>query len=168
MECSNWKSSRYGSYFENTRIPIYKIVKIIHCFITSVKIEQACQIVQLSKSTVIDWFQRFRYLTALDLDKKEIKLGGKSKIVEIDESMYARVKHFKGKDLQYMSKKKQLWVILKYVQSKKLITEKHLKQDPHSLSDEFLTYGVADFMCVEKFFTEDGYRAALLLYEKKV
>ena len=103
MKCSNWKSLRYGSYFENTRIPIYKIVKIIHYFITSVKIEQACQIVQLSKSTVIDWFQRFRYLTALDLDKKEIKLGGKGKIFEIDESMYARVKHFKEKDLQYMS-----------------------------------------------------------------
>ena len=58
--------------------------------------------------------------------------------------------------------------VVEYVQSKKLITEKHLKQDPHSLSDEFLTNGVADFMCVEKFFTEDGYRAALLLYEKKV
>jgi len=42
----------------------------------------------------------------LDLDKNNIKLGGKNVIVEIDESMFARVKHHRGKDL----KRKQIWV----------------------------------------------------------
>lgn len=36
----------------------------------------------------------------------DIKLGGEGVIVEIDESMFAKIKHFKGKDL----KRSQLWV----------------------------------------------------------
>jgi len=40
------------------------------------------------------------------LNKEDFVLGGDGKIVEIDESMFARVKHHRGKDL----KRKQYWV----------------------------------------------------------
>ena len=54
----------------------------------------------------MDQFTLLRYLCSLDINIDEIKLGGDGKIVEIDESMFAKVKHFKGKDLQ----RRQLWV----------------------------------------------------------
>ncbi len=54
----------------------------------------------------MDQFTLLRYLCSLDINIEEIKLGGDGKIVEIDESMFAKVKHFKGKDLQ----RRQLWV----------------------------------------------------------
>lgn len=33
-------------------------------------------------------------------------MGGKGKVVEIDESLFVKVKHWKGKDL----KRKQVWI----------------------------------------------------------
>ncbi|CAF1088466.1 unnamed protein product [Brachionus calyciflorus] len=43
---------------------------------------------------------------SLDLDKQNLKLGGLGKIIEIDESLYAKLKHGKGKDL----KRPNVWV----------------------------------------------------------
>ena len=44
-------------------------------------------------------------MCTLDIDKKNLKMGGPGKIVEIDESLYAKVKHSKGKDLM----RPQVW-----------------------------------------------------------
>jgi hypothetical protein len=38
--------------------------------------------------------------------KNKIMLGGKGKVVEIDESLLAKVKHHRGKDL----KRQQVWI----------------------------------------------------------
>ncbi|RNA00670.1 ISXO2-like domain-containing [Brachionus plicatilis] len=46
-----------------------------------------------------------RFALSIDIDKANLKLGGRNKIVEIDESLYAKVKHNKGKDL----KRPQVW-----------------------------------------------------------
>lgn len=51
-------------------------------------------------------FYKLRQMCTLSIDKTNLKLGGYGKIVEIDESMYAKVKHWVGKDL----KRKQIWV----------------------------------------------------------
>jgi len=49
-------------------------------------------------------------------------LGGPNEIVEIDESMFSRVKHFRGKDMHLMSKKRQLWVFgMKSRKNRKLV-----------------------------------------------
>ena len=50
-------------------------------------------------------FNHLRNISTVAIDKKNIKLGGKSHIVEIDESLYARVKHHVGKDLV----RQQIW-----------------------------------------------------------
>ncbi|CAF0792207.1 unnamed protein product [Brachionus calyciflorus] len=51
-------------------------------------------------------FYRLRQMCSLGLDKGSLLLGGSGKIVEIDESLYARVKFNKCKDL----KRAQVWV----------------------------------------------------------
>jgi transposase-like protein len=47
-----------------------------------------------------------RYVCSKAIDRDSMLLGGEDEIVEIDESMFQRVKHHRGKDL----KRKQLWV----------------------------------------------------------
>ncbi|RNA05626.1 hypothetical protein BpHYR1_005438 [Brachionus plicatilis] len=56
--------------------------------------------------TVGSLFKRLRQICSVSLDKQNLELGGMGKIVEIDESMYAKVKHWVGKDL----KRAQFWV----------------------------------------------------------
>ncbi|CAF1001630.1 unnamed protein product [Brachionus calyciflorus] len=41
-----------------------------------------------------------------DLDKENLSLGGNGEVVEIEESLFVRIKHHNGKDL----KREQVWV----------------------------------------------------------
>ena len=92
-----------------------QIIKLIHCYLINVSVKATTELLKMSRSTVVEWNQRFRYLVGLDLNKKEIKLGGEGKILEIDESMYARVKHWRVKDFKYLKKNRQLWVKLNFL-----------------------------------------------------
>ena len=61
---------------------------------------------KISNKTVIKYFKIFRELCIKDLNFDNLQIGGPGVIVEIDESLMAKVKHHKGKDL----KRKQIWV----------------------------------------------------------
>lgn len=63
-------------------------------------------ILNCGRTTVSRYFKALRQLCTIDLDRENSMLGGQSVVVEIDESLFARVKHHKGKDL----KRKQVWV----------------------------------------------------------
>ena len=60
----------------------------------------------VSSITIGNLFRRLRNIASLLLDKKKIQLGGENSIVEIDESLAAKVKHHIGKDLL----RKQVWI----------------------------------------------------------
>ena len=60
----------------------------------------------IGRESVSNIFYKLRQLCCIGIDKENLLLGGPGKIVEIDESLYARVKFNKGKDL----KKAQIWV----------------------------------------------------------
>jgi hypothetical protein len=51
-------------------------------------------------------FKAIRMVCSVALNKKVIRLGGANLTVQIDESLYAKVKHHVGKDLA----RKQVWV----------------------------------------------------------
>ena len=48
--------------------------------------------VEACRRTVGDFYQSFSNVFTISLDKRNIKLGGSHKVVEIDESLFARVK----------------------------------------------------------------------------
>jgi hypothetical protein len=52
---------------------------------------------KITKSTVSEIYFKLRQLCSIDIDRKNLKLGGFGKIIEIDESLYAKIKHGKGK-----------------------------------------------------------------------
>ena len=64
------------------------------------------QILGISKQTITTTHQYLRYATSKALDRDNIRFGGPGSIVEIDESLFVRVKHHRGKDLQ----RPQVWV----------------------------------------------------------
>jgi hypothetical protein len=56
--------------------------------------------------TISEIQQQIRLATSRAVDKTNVVLGGEGKIVEIDESLFVKVKHHKGKDLR----RPQVWV----------------------------------------------------------
>ncbi|RNA00725.1 ISXO2-like domain-containing [Brachionus plicatilis] len=82
------------------------VLAIIKCWGAQITIAKTVDQIKLHlehevhRNTVALLFFRLRQLCPVDIDKKNHKLGGEGKIVEIDESLYAKVKHSKGKDLK--------------------------------------------------------------------
>lgn len=72
--------------------------------------------VPVERQTLITYQQRLRHIAVMSLDIENFKLGGDGKIVEIDESLFIKVKHNKGKDL----KRRQIWVFGMYERGSKL------------------------------------------------
>jgi hypothetical protein len=104
--CRTFKSIHSGSFFENIRFHFMKILKIIYNFTCEISQTQTAKEFCIARASVVDFYQRLRYVCGKYINPDEIVLGGASKIVEIDESMFARVKHNRGKDL----KRKLVWV----------------------------------------------------------
>ncbi|CAF1034829.1 unnamed protein product [Brachionus calyciflorus] len=55
-------------------------------------------------------FKLMRFLCRKKINKDELILGGNGQVIEIDESLFVRVKHGKGKDL----KRERIWVFVMY------------------------------------------------------
>ncbi len=58
--------------------------------------EEVAKLVDCSRSTVGIVYQRLRYICSTVNKKTKITLGGYGRTVEIDESLFIRVKHHKG------------------------------------------------------------------------
>jgi len=70
--------------------------------VSALKIEDTCA----TRQTIGKIFNHLRNVCTLAIEKPKIKLGGPGHIVEIDESLFAKVKYNRGKDLW----RKQVWV----------------------------------------------------------
>ncbi|RNA01258.1 hypothetical protein BpHYR1_019861, partial [Brachionus plicatilis] len=80
------------------------LLGVFKCWAAQLTIAKTIPIIELNfnqkinKDTVSEIFIKLRQLCAIDIDRLNLKLGGPSKIVEIDESLYAKVKHNKDDD----------------------------------------------------------------------
>ncbi|GFS82318.1 hypothetical protein TNCV_3340381 [Trichonephila clavipes] len=59
--------------------------------------EFAVKDVRVNKNTVVDWYMFCREVCMVEGLKESEPLGGEGKIVEIDESMFGKMKYGKGK-----------------------------------------------------------------------
>lgn len=104
--CGNRKSLRAGSLFEGLRLPIVFLFKLILHWVLQSKYQNLQTMFNCSRQFIYEFFHRLRYLSLKDYDRENVKLGGPGKIVEIDESLFMKVKHHRGKDLL----RRQVWV----------------------------------------------------------
>jgi hypothetical protein len=101
-KCGTYRSIWDGSFFSLFRKPIKVLIVLNKCWCAQLTITKTCSIVKLnfkdsvSENMVAELFEKLRQICSLSLDKKSNMLGGCGKIVEIDESLYAKVKHWKG------------------------------------------------------------------------
>ncbi|XP_078361798.1 uncharacterized protein LOC144646145, partial [Oculina patagonica] len=87
--CRKRKSIRAGSFFEGSNIPLQQWLYII--FLSSIEESNrnVAQLTRLSLPTVVTVLQSLRDICSEKILQGNIKLGGRGKTVEIDESMFS-------------------------------------------------------------------------------
>ena len=109
--CGSFQSLYSCTLLSASKKPIVEVVEMVRFWSAEVTIAKACSLlamlnIEVTRQTIGKLWRSQRNVCSLRLDKDNIKLGGDGEIVEIDESLFARVKHYKGKDLR----RKQIWV----------------------------------------------------------
>ena len=94
--CKNAKKSlRIGSWFSQMRIPIQKIVHLIHLWSNHNSVASASTATGVSERAIIQNYQYLRNVCSGKLMSVDEKLGGPGIVVQIDESLF-RHKYQRG------------------------------------------------------------------------
>ena len=111
-KCGQYKIVRDQSFFSLYKTPLYQLTLLIKFWSVQLTITKSVSLFELiteekiHRETVGSLFLRLRNICTVLINKHKFKLGGKGKVVEIDESLVAKVKHHRGKDL----KRQQVWI----------------------------------------------------------
>ena len=96
-KCKKFYSVKFGSFFELFKLSIICTLQVIEYWAKERKLIDIQESLNISKPTAIKICRYLRQMTYLDLNKENFKCGGPQKIVEIDESVFNKVKYNKGK-----------------------------------------------------------------------
>ena len=108
--CQTHKSIRENTFFANGKIKIWQILMIIFNWVAEFMQKTSMQILDVHRNTISNYHKKIRLIILRQLNKNEIKIGGLNKIVEIDESLFVRVKHNRGSDMH----RQQVWIFGMY------------------------------------------------------
>lgn len=99
--CNRNVSVLKNTWFENVRLSILTILKLTFCFVYGAPVTEAAVSAEVSKQTAVDWYSFCREVCMVVLANslEERKIGGRNKIVEIDEAHLCSRKNFKGRIL---------------------------------------------------------------------
>ena len=82
--------------FFGLKLSLIEIIKIIYFWAIQQEVVTITKMIEVSNKTVIAYFKILRELSIKALEKNKMMIGGDGSIVEIDESLMAKVKHWKG------------------------------------------------------------------------
>jgi hypothetical protein len=82
---------------------IYKLKKFFTLIQIQTRQTDTSDLLERDRGTIGQIHQKIRLVTSRQIDKSNIVLGGVGKVVEIDESLFVKVKHHKGKDLHRLN-----------------------------------------------------------------
>ena len=105
--CNSETSLRHDTVLYKSKLPLNRFVMLVYCFTQRNKtysqvINECCLPNEayadnsMSTTTVNRWFTYFRHLCSKDWLENLQKIGGKGTIVEIDESMFGKLKYGRG------------------------------------------------------------------------
>ena len=116
-ECATKTYLRQNTVLENSNLRLERFVMLVYSFTErnttyNQTRKEACLPAEgyanngMSNETVNRWFQYFRYICNADINERHTKIGGEGKIVEMDESMFGKMKYGKGDP----TKRRRTWV----------------------------------------------------------
>ena len=102
--CRQKYSPFKNTFFDGVtcHISVCKVLELVYCWIYRFSVKDTVREVEVTKNTVIDYFNYCRELcaTSLSVDYKDTVIGGPGIIVEIDESKFFKRKYSRGRVLQ--------------------------------------------------------------------
>ena len=99
--CKNkpWFSIRSNRFFSDIRLPLFILMKLIFYWAIQVKITDIANILDVSAKTIVKYFKIIREICIKALNRENLKIGGPGIVVEIDESLFAKVINFSATGL---------------------------------------------------------------------
>ena len=104
--CGSSVSIRKGSFLECFNKDLHCFLKLLYHWAVKTPHKVIERELKFIRNTITAWQQKFKLVAVIALDRNNYILGGTNVVVEIDESMFIKVKHHKGKDLG----RPQVWV----------------------------------------------------------
>lgn len=112
-KCHYQKSPLAGTWFDNCKLPIGDVLKIVLLFVSKIPVIEASKLLGRSRSTVIEWYAFCRNVCQNWINKKttddngfSAKIGGPGKTVEVDEAHLCTRKFHRGRILE----SQQYWI----------------------------------------------------------
>ncbi|GFT32589.1 uncharacterized protein TNCV_3145421 [Trichonephila clavipes] len=82
--CNQMVAIRNGNWFEASRLPFLIALRFIYCWAKKLTTIKFCEEqLNLADKTVTDWNNYMREICVLDMERKEIKIEGPKRIVEM-------------------------------------------------------------------------------------
>jgi transposase-like protein len=97
--CQQTKSIRLGTFFNESRLAITQVLLLVLNFAFEFLNTTMYQISGIAVHTVAAYKRRLRLIILTMFNKNDIRIGGEGRIVEIDESLFIKVKHNRGRDI---------------------------------------------------------------------
>jgi transposase-like protein len=105
-KCGKSQAFRRDTFLDKVKISLQVFLTIvIHWALQTPQCDQA-ELVDCDRKTVGMLHQKLRKVACEALYQQHTVLGGVGKVVEIDESLFVKVKHHKGKDMN----RPQIWI----------------------------------------------------------
>lgn len=100
-KCGFKCSLNKGTWFYKARLSYTLVLKVLFCFVHSIRIKAASSLLSLSEKTLVDWYSNCREICIeSNLRKGPIILGGINKVVEIDMTIFGQRKYYYGKKVE--------------------------------------------------------------------
>jgi transposase-like protein len=90
-------SVRHGSFLESVNISLADFIRVAFLWSHRLPVETAVTMMELSHTTIIQWFSKFRDVCSHHFEMNDRRIGGEGHIVEIDESVFSRRKYRRGR-----------------------------------------------------------------------
>lgn len=95
--CGKKVSIRQGSWFANSNLSLEKIILLTYFWVYRADQEFVKHELEISHTTIVDWYNFSREICICILEKFSQKIGGANKVVEIDESKFGKRKYHRGR-----------------------------------------------------------------------
>ncbi|XP_069670128.1 uncharacterized protein [Periplaneta americana] len=91
------RSLRKGTWFSQSKLTLEEITLLMYFWVQELPQKFVMEETKMSCGTVCDWYSFCREVCDVILAQKDIKIGGKRHIVEIDEAPFTKRQYHKGK-----------------------------------------------------------------------